>query len=97
MRASRENHFYNVAIRNSHHHGVFMAHSETQTASGWGPAPQTECVYNSFTNLIAMNCGGAAFRVNNTTCTHNLIIRAKFEGNGKGGLSQAQPDLVAVQ
>ena len=97
MRSSRANQFYNVAIRNSHHHGVFMAHSETQTASGWGPAPKTECVYNSFTNLIAMNCGGAAFRVNNTTCTHNIIIRAKFEGNGKGGLSLAQPDLVAVQ
>ncbi len=97
MRASRENNFYNVAIHNSRHHGVFMAHSETQTAQGWGPAPQTECVYNSFTNLIAMNCGGAAFRVNNTTCTHNIIIRAKFEGNVKGNLSQAQPNLVAVQ
>jgi hypothetical protein len=97
MRASRENQFLNVAIRNSHHHGVFMAHSETQTATGWGPAPQTECVYNSFTNLIAMNCGGAAFRVNNTTCTHNVIIRAKFEGNVKGNLSLAQPNLVAVQ
>jgi len=97
MRASRENQFYNVAIHNSRHHGVFMAHSETQTAAGWGPAPQTECAYNSFTNLIAMDCGGAAFRVNNTTCTHNIIIRARFEGNVKGGISQAQPDLVAVQ
>jgi hypothetical protein len=97
MRASCENEFNNVSIRNSHHYGVFMAHSEIKTAQGWGPAPKTECVYNSFTNLIAINCGGAAFRVNNTTCTHNLIIRAKFEGNGKGGLSQAQPDLVAVQ
>jgi len=97
MRASRENRFLDVAIRNSRHYGVFMAHSETQTAAGWGPVPQTECVYNSFTNLIAMNCGGAAFRVNNTTCTHNVIIRAKFEGNGKGGISQAQPNLVSVQ
>jgi hypothetical protein len=97
MRASRENNFYNVAIHNSHNHGVFMAHSETQTAQGWGPAPQTECVYNSFTNLIALDCGGAAFRVNNTTCTHNIIIRARFERNGKGGISQAEPDLVAVQ
>lgn len=97
MRASRENKFQNVSIRNSHHHGVFMAHSETQTAQGWGPAPKTECVYNSFTNLIAMNCGGAAFRVNNTTCTNNIIIRARFEGNVKGNLSLAQPNLVAVQ
>jgi len=97
MRASRENKFYNVSIRNSHHHGVFMAHSETQTAQGWGPAPKTECSYNAFTNLIAMNCGGAAFRVNNTTCTNNIIIRARFEGNVSGNLSLAQPNLVAVQ
>ncbi len=97
MRASRENQFLNVAIRNSRHHGVFMAHSEMQTANGWGPAPKTECVYNSFTNLIAMHCGGAAFRVNNTTCTHNVIIRAKFEGNVNGNLSLVQPNLVAVQ
>ena len=43
-----------------------------------------------------MNCGGAAFRVNNTTCTNN-IIRAKFEGNLKGGLSLAQPDSVLMK
>jgi hypothetical protein len=97
MRASRENQFLNVAIRNSHHFGVFMAHSEMQTDHGWGPVPQTECAYNAFTNLIAMNCGGAAFRVNNTTCTNNIIIRAKFEGNVTGGLSQAQPDLVMIR
>jgi len=97
MRASRGNSFYNVAIHHSLHHGVFMAHSEMQTAQGWGPAPRTECAYNSFTNLVAMDCGGAAFRVNNTTCTHNIIVRARFAGNGKGGISQAQPNLVAVQ
>jgi len=88
MRASRDNRFQDISIRNSHHHGVFMAHSD---------APQTECVDNAFTNLVAANCGGAAFRVNNTTCTNNIIIRAKFEGNGKGGLSLAQPNLVTMQ
>jgi polygalacturonase len=97
MRASRENQFLNVSIRNSRHYGVFMAHSEHQTATGWGPVPKTECVYNAFTNLVAMNCGGAAFRVNNTTCTDNVIIRPKFAGNAKGGLSLARPDLVAVR
>jgi hypothetical protein len=97
MRASRENQFVNVTIRDSRHHGVFMANTEMRTANGWGPAPKTECVYNDFTNLIAMNCGGAAFRVNNTTCTNNVIIGAQFAGNGKGGLSLAQPDLVTVR
>lgn len=97
MRASRENKFYNISIHNSSNYGVFMAHSEIQTSRGWGPAPRTECVKNAFTNLVAMNCGGAAFRVNNTTCTNNIIIRAKFEGNLKGGLSLAQPDLVLMK
>ena len=97
MRASRENDFLNVTIHRSHHYGVFMAHSEQQTARGWAPAPKTECVCNAFTNLIAMNCGSAAFRVNNTTCTNNIIIRAKFAGNLKGGLSLAQPNLVTVR
>lgn len=97
MRASRNNQFCNVSISNSHHHGVFMAHAETKTARGWGPAPKTECTKNSFTNLIAINCGGAAFRVNNSTCTNNIIIRATFTGNRNGGLSLAQPNLVTVQ
>jgi len=97
MRASRENQFLNVSIRESHHHGVFMANTEERTANGWGPAPRTECVYNAFTNLVAMNCGGAAFRVNNTTCTNNIIIRASFAGNLKGGLSLAQPNMVTVR
>jgi hypothetical protein len=97
MRASCENQFLNVSIHNCRHYGVFMAHSEQKTASGWAPEPKTECAYNAFTNLVAMNCGGAGFRVNNTTCTNNVIIRAKFEGNGKGGLSLARPDLVTVQ
>jgi hypothetical protein len=96
MRASRENQFLNVSIRSSHHYGVFMAQTERRTASGWGPAPGTECAHNSFTNLIALDCGGAAFRVNNTTCTNNVIIRAKFAGNVRG-LSLAQPNLVTMQ
>ena len=97
MRASSDNQFINVSIRDSRHHGVFMAHAETQTPLGWGPAPRTGCTDNAFTNLIAANCGGAAFRVNNDTCTNNIIIRARFKGNSQGGLSLAQPDLVTVR
>jgi len=97
MRASRDNQFHNVTIHNSHHFGVFMAHAEEFIAGGMRPAPESECTQNAFTNLIANNCGGAAFRVNNSTCINNVIIRPRFDGNLKGGLSQAQPDLVMVQ
>ncbi len=90
MRASRDNQFYNVTIHNSHHFGVFMAgHIQ--------PAPETECADNAFTNLSATNCGGAAFRVNNVTCTNNILIRAQFAKNLKGGLSLARPNLVTVE
>lgn len=97
MRASRQNHFFNVTIHRSHHFGVFMADTVERKAKGWGAAPETECADNAFTNLIASNCGGAAFRVNNITCTNNVIVRAVFSNNRQGGLSLAQPDLVIVQ
>jgi hypothetical protein len=97
MRASRDNQFHNVTIDNSHHFGVFMAHAEQFIAGVLQAAPESECTQNAFTNLIAKNCGGAAFRVNNSTCVNNVIIRPRFDGNLKGGLSQPQPDLVAVQ
>ena len=97
MRASRGNRFYNISIQDSRHYGVFMAHTERQIGRGWGPAPRTECVHNAFTNLIASGCGSAAFRVNNTTCTNNVIIGAKFRDDAQGGLSLARPDLVVLQ
>ena len=97
MRSSFDNHFHNISISNCRDYGVFMAHTEMETATGWIAAPKTECTYNSFTNLVARNCGGAAFRVNNATCTNNIIVRARFDGNLKGGLSEAQPDLVTLR
>ncbi len=97
MRASRENIFYDISIRNSGHYGVFMAHAEEYETGVARPAPQTECVRNAFTNLVAINCGSAAFRVNNSTCTDNVIIRPSFDKNHRGGLSLAQPDLVTVR
>jgi Pectate lyase superfamily protein len=97
MRSSHENNFYGVAIHGSKDHGVFMAHAENYVNGIALPAPMTECTQNSFTNLTATNCGGAAFRVNNVTCTHNVIVAPKFNGNRKGGLSEAQPDLVTVR
>jgi len=97
MRASRDNHFMDVSIRSSHHFGVFMAQTETQTTDGWKPVPQTECTDNLFTNLNAVRCGSAAFRVNNVTCINNVIVRPMFVGNLKGGLSLASPNLVMVE
>lgn len=96
MRFSRANKFHNVFIRDSRDHGVFMAHVAEEEITPANPAPRTECSRNSFTNLAAINCGGAAFRVNDATCTNNLLIRPSFNGNRHGNLSLAGPDLVTV-
>jgi hypothetical protein len=97
MRASKNNQFRNVTIDDSHHFGVFIAHSEQYIAGVVQPAPHSECTQNVFTNLIARNCGSAAFRVNNSTCVNNVLIHPQFEGNFRGGLSQPQPELVSLQ
>jgi len=97
MRASRGNQFCNISIRGSRHYGVFMAQAETPTPSGWELVPRSECAQNSFTNLAASDCGDAAFRVNNATCTNNVVISPRFDGNAQGNLSLAGPDLVTVQ
>lgn len=89
MRDSRANQFLNVSINKSHNHGVFMAQVEA--------AQFTACIDNSFTNIQATNCGGAAFRVNDATCTDNTITQAKFAKNRHGGLSLAEPELIVLR
>jgi hypothetical protein len=96
MRASRDNQFHNVLIRDSQHYGVFMAQTEESVADGVRPAPQSECADNAFTNLAAANCGAAAFRVNDSTCTNNVVIRPRFAETHSGGLSLVVPNLVTV-
>jgi hypothetical protein len=97
MRWSNDNQFHDISIRNSRDYGVFMAQDAAFTPRGWQLASQTECTRNSFTNLIADNCGGAAFRINDITCTNNVVIAAQFEDDLHGGLSLAQPNLLTVQ
>ena len=97
MRASRNNQFHNVTISNSHHFGVFMAQANLFTPAGVRLAPGSECTWNAFTNLAAMDCGSAAFRVNDSSCTNNTLIMPHFVDDPRGGLSEVQPDLVSVR
>jgi hypothetical protein len=97
MRFSHNNEFDNLSIRDCHHYGVFMADQAVPSPQGWTGAPETECTRNAFTNLIAVDCGEAGFRVNDTTCTNNVIVQPTFKGNRLGGLSEPRPDLISVR
>jgi hypothetical protein len=96
MRDSRDNQFDNVTIRNSRDFGVFMAQAFEPVARGAEPEPETECTDNCFTNLVDLKNGRAAFRVNDVSCTNNVIVGAQF-GGAVRALSTPEPDLVTVK
>jgi len=96
MRWSHDNEFNDVFIRDSRNFGVFMAQAEEFTAPGWRLLPGTGCTNNLFTNLIANECGGPAFRVNDINCTNNVVIGAQFKDNPHGGFSVVQTNMLTV-
>lgn len=94
MRDSRNNSFRDLTIIKSRHHGVFMAQATAPTAKGWRLCPDTECIGNSFENLLVYDCGGKAFLVNDASCTNNAIAGATFLRNIMGGLVQPATNPV---
>lgn len=96
MRDSRNNQFKDVSIRNNRDFGVFMAQAFEPADRGTQPEPDTECTDNSFTNLVDLKNGQAGFRVNDVSCTNNIIIGAQFGGSVRD-LSTPEPDLVTVK
>lgn len=93
MRWSHDNQFHHIAIHNSRDYGVFMAQNAAQNG---GPS-RTDCVDNYFTDISADQCGDAVFRVNDVTCTNNVVSGAKFKDNVHGALSLALPGLLLMK
>lgn len=89
MRWSHDNQFRNISIRNSHDYGVFMAENLAR--------PRADCVNNVFTDVTADRCGNAVFRVNDVTCTNNILTGAKFDAHVHGALSLAIPGLLMLK
>jgi hypothetical protein len=96
MRQSRDNIFEGVTIKQSRHHGIFMAEAGVVTATGWKLLSGTECTGNEFKKLLITHCGGTAFRVNDAGCTNNSVRDGQFLDNAKGGLSEVAPNLLTL-
>jgi Right handed beta helix region len=96
MRDSRDNKFDHVSICNNRDFGIFMAQAFEGFDRGIRPQPDTECANNSFTNLVGIQNGRAHFRVNDSSCTNNVIIGAQFDGTARA-LSMPVADLVTVK
>ena len=95
MRWSSDNQFRDISICSSRDFGVFMAENLDEAVRNL--ARETECTNNSFTNFIADQCGGAAFRINDATCTNNILIDAQFTGDDHGKFSFVRPNLLLVK
>ncbi len=73
MRYSRDNKFAGITIRNSRHHGIFMAQAGKGSNRGWQMIPGSECTGNSFAALNITDSGGKPFLINDASCTNNVI------------------------
>jgi hypothetical protein len=97
MRYSKDNAFKDLTILRSRHDGIFMAQVAVYTAKGWQLSPGTECIGNDFENLKVSDCGGKAFRVNDASCTNNVISAARFLRNVQGGMIQPVANTVVLR
>lgn len=88
MRDAVENQFLNLKIQNNGLQGIFIAQTES--------LPDTACLKNSFTKLTVTQNKGHGLRVNDATCTGNVVVGSTFTDNAQGNISQSQDDLLAV-
>lgn len=86
MRDSRDNLFQGVQIRNSGEMGLFLAQAEG------GPA--TAATGNTFVGLVVSNSAQMGMKVNDASCTNNLVSAAQFINNPAGCILSAVPNLV---
>ncbi len=96
MRHSRGNTFQDVRVRNSRHHGVFIAQALGKTPAGWTLAPGTECIDNTFGGLDITDCGGRAVLINNPSCKDNRFSASHFANNAMDVASVTPVKLAAA-
>lgn len=94
MRDARDNIFSAVRVRDSGSHGMFLAENDQNSKPALG---------NTFTGMVIsgsgqdLTKGGFGIRVNDASCTHNLVVATQFIGNRDGDVSEATPGLVTKE
>jgi hypothetical protein len=86
MRDSRYNIFHDLQIRDSGEHGVFLAEANGD--------PTQAATNNTFHGLVASGSKGTGFRVNDLSCTKNVISASQLIDNAEGGISEPVDGLV---
>ena len=88
IRDARDNVFADFQVRDSQSHGVFLAQVDADTTK---PA-----LGNTFHGCVIANSGGAAIRVNDASCTGNVLAASQLVNNSGGDVSEANAGLLTV-
>jgi polygalacturonase len=83
MRDSHANIFQNLVIQHNGAQGVFVAQVDDD--------PSLTCRDNIFSGLRCEHLGGVAFRINDASCTGNVLAHSVFDHNPAGDVSEAAP------
>ena len=89
MRESSSNVFQNLVIRYNGGQGIFVAQVDDDASK--------PCRDNIFSGIRAEHMGGPAFRVNDASCTGNILTNSVFMDNPLGDVSEVVPGLVLQQ
>ena len=94
MRQSRRNLFSALEVRNNGSSGLFLAEHDDPHD------PNTRAADNTFDGLVVSGSGqdagrpGFGIRVNDASCSNNLVVATQFIGNRQAAVSEASPGLV---
>ena len=86
MRESNANVFQNLTIRYNGAQGIFVAQVDQRADTG--------CQGNVFSGLRFEHMTGEAFRVNDPSCTGNILGHSVFQHNARGDVSEALSGLI---
>lgn len=89
MRESSSNVFQNLVIRYNGGQGIFVAQVDDDASKA--------CRDNVFSGIRAEHMGAEAFRVNDASCTGNILTNSVFLHNPRGDVSEVTPGLVLQQ
>jgi len=86
MRHANDNVFANVMAQRNGEHGIFIAQAE----GGAG----TAATGNTFVGLHLSGNQGSGIRVNDPSCSDNLLSASQVHDNAGGGISESAPGLL---
>ena len=87
MRQSSHNQFIKFKIHDNGNQGIFIAQADND--------PATAATHNIFTDISVAHNVGQGIRINDPSCTDNMVRNSQIKDNPAGNISLALPDQLS--